>query len=201
MKNSESYNKWVETAYVLFAEEGPQNFSIKTLARQCNLPRTNFYYYFENKNELIDKVIEFHFETTAKIFNLELENRLHNLIPDLYVIVHEFKLGVQFTKQLFLNREKPACNIAYKKSIAISTDLILPKFIAFSKIDLPYENVKLLWNMLTDTWYCRINFNDYSVDYLCALYYEITDCIMPLIEKAAINGACHTILSTPLSKH
>ena len=80
MKNSESYNKWLKTAYALFAEKGPQNLSIKALAKQCGLPRTNFYYYFNNKEELIDKVIEFHFTSTIEIFNLELENRLHSSV-------------------------------------------------------------------------------------------------------------------------
>lgn len=81
MNNSDSYNKWLETAYVLFAEEGPQNFSIKALAKQCELPRTNFYYYFNNKEELIEKVIELHYKSTTEIFNLELEKRLHSFIP------------------------------------------------------------------------------------------------------------------------
>ena len=52
MKTSELYNKWIETAYALFAEEGPENLSIKALAKQCGLPLTNFYYYFDNKEEL-----------------------------------------------------------------------------------------------------------------------------------------------------
>lgn len=87
MNNSDTYNNWLETAYVLFAEKGPENLSIKALAKQCGLPRTNYYYYFEDKKELIDKIIELHFQTTTEIFNIELENRLHSFIPDLYVMV------------------------------------------------------------------------------------------------------------------
>ena len=167
----------------MFAEKGPQNFSIKVLAKQCGLPRTNFYYYFDSKEELIDKVIELHFKSTIEIFNLELENRLHSYIPDLFVIMHEFKLGVQFTKQLFLNRENPAYNKAYKQSVELSSDLTVPKFMAFLKIDLPLEAAKLLWYTLTDTWYSRLNFNNFSVDSLCELSHEVVDSIIPLIEK------------------
>ena len=104
MKTSVSYIKWLETAYIKFAEIGPNNLSIKSLAKQCDLPRTNFYYYFANKEELIEELIKLHFETTTKLFNTELENRLHSLIPDLYVISIDYKLGFQFAKQLFLNR-------------------------------------------------------------------------------------------------
>lgn len=183
MKNSDSYGKWIETAYQYFAEEGPLNFSIKNLAKQCGLPRTNFYYYFENKEELIDKVIEFHFKTTTEIFNLELENKLNCFIPDLYVIIYEFKIGIQFSKQLFLNREFPAYNNAYKQSVALSSDLIVPKFMDFFKLNLPSEVAKSLWFTLTDSWYSRVKFDDYSVDSLCELCYEIMDTVTPLIEK------------------
>ena len=183
MNNSDSYNKWLETAYALFAEEGPQNFSIKALAKQCELPRTNFYYYFNNKEELIEKVIELHYKSTIEIFNLELEKRLHSFIPDLYVVLYEFKLGVQFTKQLFLNRENSSCNKAYIQSVELSADLIVPKFMEFFKIDLPQESVKALWFIITDTWYSRISCNNFSVDSLCELCYEIMDSVMPLIQN------------------
>lgn len=183
MKNSESYNKWIEIAYLYFAAEGPDKITVMELAKQCELPRTNFYYYFENKEELINKVIELHFKSTTEIFNLELEKRLHSFIPDLYVIVHESKLGMQFTKQLFLNRENPAYNKAYKKGIALSSDLIVPKFMEFFKIDLPLEVAKSLWYTLIDAWYSRLNFDNYSVDSLCESCYEIMDSITPLMEK------------------
>lgn len=183
MRTSESYTKWLETAYVMFAEVGPQHLSIKSLAEQCDLPRTNFYYHFSNKAELIDKLIELHFQTTAELFNTELEKRLHSLIPDLYIISYDFKLGFQFAKQLFLNREEPAYNEAYKHGIALSSDLIVPKFKEFAKIDLPDESVKSIWFTVTDAWFSRVKFDDYSVDYLCALYYEIMDTLTPLIAK------------------
>ena len=183
MKTSESYTKWLETAYVLFAEVGPQNLAIKSLAEQCGLPRTNFYYYFANKEELIEKIIDLHFETTTELFNTEVEKRLHSFIPDLYIISYDFKVGFQFAKQLFLNREKPVYNKAYMHGIALSADLIVPKFKEFTKIDLPYESVKSIWFTVTDAWFSRVKFDEFSVEYLCELYYEIMDTLAPLIDK------------------
>jgi AcrR family transcriptional regulator len=78
MTNSDSYQKWIKSAYVLFAQEGPDNISVKALAKECGLPRTNFYYYFANKQELIEKLIEFHFNSTTEVFNKELEKRRKN---------------------------------------------------------------------------------------------------------------------------
>ena len=158
MKNQESYKIWIETAYRCFAEQGPENLSIMELAKKCGLPRTNFYYYFHDKIELIDKIIDFHFTSTTEIFNIELEKRLHSYIPDLYIIMFEYKIGVQFTQQLFKNREQEQYNEAYKKTMALSADLLVPEFMTFLKIDLPMEEGKLLWFTLADSWYSRLNF-------------------------------------------
>lgn len=183
MKNSKSYNRWIEAAYLYFAEEGPKNLSIMALAKLCGLPRTNFYYYFENKEDLIDKIIVFHFRTTTDIFNTELEKRLNSFMPDLFVITYEFKLGIQFTKQLFKNREHVKFNEAYKQTTALSADLIVPKFMDFLKIDLPFEAGKSLWFTLTDTWYSRINFENFTVDSLSEISYEVMASVIPLIKK------------------
>ena len=87
MQKTKSYNIWLETAYQLFAEEGPENLTINAIAKLCGLPRTNFYYYFNNKEEIIDAIIELHFQITTELFNEELKNRFDTFIPDLYVIV------------------------------------------------------------------------------------------------------------------
>ncbi len=199
MHTTESYQKWLQAAYRLFAEKGPENLSIKSLAKQCGLPRTNFYYYFENKKELIDKIIELHFQSTTEIFNIELNKRLKSFIPDLYEVLYDFKLGVQFSKQLFKNRENPRYNKAYKQGVALSADLIAPKFKNFFKIDLSLDAVKSLWLILTDTWYSRLSFNNFSVDSLCALCYEIMESVLPLIEQnIVIDSNSSSTFDTPV---
>lgn len=184
MKTSESYNKWLEEAYRFFAEKGPENLTVKALAKQCGLPRTNFYYHFDNKEDLIHKIIELHFSTTTKIFIVELEKRLHLYIPDLYVILYDFKLGLQFAKQLFKNRDNQKFNEAHVKGVALSADLIIPKFKAYFNIDLSDKEVKAIWFTVVDTWYSRLNFNNFTVDSLIASGLDVLNTITPLIEKA-----------------
>ncbi len=174
MTNSDSYQKWIKSAYVLFAQEGPDNISVKALAKECGLPRTNFYYYFANKQELIEKLIEFHFNSTTEVFNKELEKRLHTLIPDLYEILCDLKIGVQFTKQLFNNRENPLYDKAYRQTISLSSDILVTAFLSHTKIDLPIPLAKTLWFTLTDSWYSQICFNDFNVESNIALYQELT---------------------------
>ena len=59
MKKNNSKSKWIESGYFLFAESGP-NISIKKLAKIAGLPRTNFYYHFKDKEDLIDSIIQLH---------------------------------------------------------------------------------------------------------------------------------------------
>lgn len=184
----ESYNVWLHSAYKLFAENGPENFSVKEVASQCGLPRTNFYYHFDSKDELLDKTIELHFQSTTEIFNAELSKRLNVFIPDLYVVLHEFKLGLQFAKTLFKHRDIPKYNTAYIKGVALSADIIVPKFKEFFSINLPDEQAKELWYMICEAWYSRLNFNKYSVEYLIDSCYEIVSTIIPLIEQRNPKG-------------
>lgn len=180
---SKSYNQWLETAYQIFAKKGPDSLTIKGLSETCELPRTNFYYYFDNKEDLIDKLIRLHFETTTQLFNEALRKRLHSYIPDLYIILYDFKLGLQFSYQLFKNRDILKYNKAYKKGVALSNELILPKFKSFFKLDLPDETILALWATVVDTWYSRVNIDELSVDNMISLCYEIMDSILPLVEK------------------
>ena len=183
MKSSESYNKWLEAGYHFFAERGPDNISIKALAEHCELPRTNFYYYFNDKGDFIDKIIEVHLSTTVELFNQELIIRFHTYIPDLYVILFDFKLGLQFAKQLFKNRDLPKYNKAYNAGVILPAEFILPKFKRFFKLDLPDKTVMFLWVTLVDVWYSRLNFDNITVDDMISLCYEIMDSILPLVEN------------------
>lgn len=198
MNKSESYIVWLETAYKLFAEKGLVNFSVKEVAKLCGLPRTNFYYYFDNKEDLLDKIIELHFHTTIEIFNNELRKRFKVYIPDLYEIVYDFKLGIQFTKNLFKHRDIPKYNNAYIKGTELSVDLILPKFKAFFNIILPDEQVKQLWFTVVDTWYSRLNFDNYSVEYLIKSCYEVMDTIIPLMQHTDKQITAYQALDTPV---
>lgn len=198
MNTSDSYKLWLETAYKLFAEKGPEIFSVKEVAKLCGLPRTNFYYYFDNKDDLLDRTIELYFQTTTEFFNVELCKRMKTYIPDLYLIVYDFKLGVQFTKMLFKHRDIHKYNIAYIKGVALSADIIIPKFKMFFNINLPDKEVKQLWFTVMDTWYSRLDFSNYSVDYLCESCYEIMDTLKPLIKLANKQNIERFALDTPV---
>lgn len=183
MKRSESYNKWLEVGYYFFAEKGPENLSIKALAEQCELPRTNFYYHFNDKGDFIDKLIEVHISSTIEVFNQELTTRFHSYIPDLYVILFDFKIGLQFAKQLFKNRDNLKYNKAYNAGVILPAEFILPKFKRFFKLDLPDKTVMILWTTLVDAWYSRLNFDNATVDEMISMCYEIMDSILPLVEN------------------
>ena len=105
-------------------------------------------------------------------------------------------MGIQFAKQLFKNREDPKFNEAHKKGVALSADLIVPKFKKYFKISMPNEKAREVYLTLADVWYSRLNFDDYSVNSLCQLSLEIWDSISPLTGKMKLDS--HTSLDTPV---
>ncbi len=166
MNRLELYDKWITTAYQMFAEKGLEGFNVKNIASRGGLTRSSFYYYFENKDDLIDAVIEYYFDVVIRDINITFQERLVSFLPDFYDIVFEFSEAIQFTKQLFRNKESEPYTHAHKQGIALTAEYIVPEFKAYLKIDLETNEVKELWYTLADAWFSRLDFNDYSVQTL-----------------------------------
>ena len=45
------------------------------------------------------------------------------------------------------------------------------------------DEIMPLWETITDTWYCRINFDDYTAESLSHLAKEIISTVFPLIQQ------------------
>lgn len=180
MKKKKLSQVWIEGGYTLFAENGPDSFSVRDLANYCNLPRTNFYYYFEDKNDLINHVIDYHFQIND-LFIDELQNNFDNYIPDLYEILFKFELGLKFAKQLFKNRELEKYNHAYNKGMYSSIPFLIPKFKEYFKIDLEGDELLEFWYTVSDAWYSRLHFQNCSVKYLIELCFEVMNSMKPLL--------------------
>ena len=96
MKSKQNtYQRWLEAAYGQFADVGPDHLNVNALSRKTGLPRTNFYYYFPDKEDLIEQLLKAHLDLSL-VDESELENRLKVLIPDLYDILSGFKTGIKF---------------------------------------------------------------------------------------------------------
>ncbi len=119
MKHSDTYDKWIVEGYKYFSEVGPQVFSIKELSEKTGLARTSFHYYFENKDDFFDQLIEYHMEEVRKFGELATQN-LSNVTESIAHAMETLSAGILFHVQLFMHRHIPKFNRGYLKGHEIN---------------------------------------------------------------------------------
>ena len=187
--NSGSKQKWLETGYKLFGEYGPGGLNIKLLSEKAGLPRTNFYYHFADKDDLVEQLLVMHTQI-IDVFHDELEKQFNVFIPDLYRFCSLHKEGFMFHRQLFLNRNDPRFNIVYIRGISTGSPIIIPKLKDYYRLDVPYSVAESLWTTVTDTWYSRLDFDKFETEYLCELTEDIMKTILDFARKKLfVNSA------------
>jgi len=175
-KEKNNARKWIEGAYSHFADVGPEQLNIKKISEITGLPRTNFYYHFPDTDILVAQLLNFHVDISKK-YEEELQQKLHMFIPDLHRILNSFKTGVKFHCQLFKHRSDVRFGYIYNSLNSSSADIILPVFRDYYKLTVSDPALKALWETLTDSWYSRLDFEDFSPESLA----ELSDSIMQSI--------------------
>lgn len=56
--NSGSAEAWLSAAYTLLTQQGVEAVKVMTLAKQLNVTRTSFYWYFTNRESLLESLIQ-----------------------------------------------------------------------------------------------------------------------------------------------
>ena len=177
MKKNETHSKWIQAAYQEFAEFGP-DFSLKSLSARADLPRATFYYHFLNKEELISELLACHRRINDE-FQTELRN-IKRLIPDLYEMLYPHQTSLKFHKQLQKNSHIPKYNDLYVASNKDSINTLLPNIKEYFGFEAADKEIFKFYNTLTDTWYSRLDFSNFSVATMSALAEEIMGDVLKL---------------------
>jgi AcrR family transcriptional regulator len=175
-KEQNNERKWLEGAYIHFAEVGPEQLNIKRISEITGLPRTNFYYHFPDTDVLVSQLLNFHTDV-SKTYEEELRQKLHVFIPDLHQVLFSFETGVKFHWQLFKHRSDIRFGYIYNSVNSSSAELILPVFREYYRLNVSEPALKALWKTLTDSWYSRLDFENFSPESLA----ELSDSIMQSI--------------------
>lgn len=184
-KEINNERKWIEGAYGHFAEVGPERLNIKRIAEITGLPRTNFYYHFPDTDTLLTELLNFHVGI-SKEFENELQKKMKEFIPDLYRILCSFKTGIKFHWQLFKHRSDIRFGYIYNTANSSSADIILPVFRDYYELTVSDSALRALWKTLTDSWYSRLDFEDFSPESLAELADNIMQSILTFNRETAI---------------
>ncbi|WP_321372875.1 TetR/AcrR family transcriptional regulator [uncultured Draconibacterium sp.] len=154
--------KWLNEGYKQFAKYGPDKLSINNISRAVGLSRASFYHYFGEVNIFIDELLEMHWNISEE-FKETGKKRCKNLIPDLYNLLAEYPIPLQFGLQLFHHRHQPQLNLLFIKSYeAISQAFALELFAKSLKLNACDVTVSDLWITVGEAWYSRIDPEDLS---------------------------------------
>lgn len=112
--SNDAYTSWVSKGYEHFSEFGPTQMSIRKISKEIKLPRTSFYYYFENQSEYLKELEMKHKEDVSDFFQ-ELERREAYSCSEFFRVLEKYSLILKFQNQLFKNREEDSCNELFLK--------------------------------------------------------------------------------------
>lgn len=124
MKQINTYPKWIEIGYELFALEGESGIQIERLARIINLNKSGFYHYFDTKENYFDHLMDYHLKLADGI---KTENHTSKYFdPDFLNLMVKNKTFFLVQMQLFLNKHTVLFKETFNKASAKYLRDIIP---------------------------------------------------------------------------
>ena len=182
-KNGIVKKKWLEVGYRDFALDGPDKLSVNQMAKKIGASRSSFYHHFAEVDLFVDELLSYHWNMCQK-YNEVGRNSCKSLIPDLYKILAQYPIPLQFSRQLFLNRHIPRYDYVFRKSYETSAHIfVLELFADQLGLQLPESDLNYLFLTLGEAWYSRLNPQDLSADTLQGHAEDILQNLMTLIDS------------------
>jgi len=153
---------WLEKGYEHFALNGPKNLSINKVSKMTGLSRASFYHHFGDISIFIDELLALHWQI-IEAFIKEGKEKCKQLIPDLYDLLEQNPMPLQFALQLFHHRGTPEFNFLFIKCYeAIAKGFTLELFADYFKLIQTKADIFHLWLTLGEAWHSRIDPNNLS---------------------------------------
>ena len=158
MSANNAYDKWITGSYQYFSETGPEKFSIKELSQKLGLSRTSFHYYFENKEDFFDHLIDHHLDEVIRFGKLAVKNT-QNTTQSIMKAMEELSTGMKFHVQLFIHRKNPKFDKAYLKGHEINfNNGILDWFLDQFELKMTREAGKKAYLIFADVLNSRLSY-------------------------------------------
>jgi len=178
-----TYNIWVEKGYEHFGLYGPDHLSIKQISEELGISRTTFNYYFKNKLDFIEELINHHYDLHRQFCEAGKLN-CKKYVPDVHQLLLLFPAGLKFHKQLFNHKHIALYNEVYKKCNENAAQaFVIRLYIDYYKLPLKFEDAAQLHESLVETWYSRLNIDELTIEKLVASTEEIMSSLLLLIEN------------------
>jgi len=105
---------WIEKGFTIFANNGPHNLKIETLAKLVDKSKSSFYHHFADLEFFIEALLKHHEKRSLEIANL-MQN-CKNINPDLINLILTLQDDILFQRQLRIHRNIPAFKNCFEKT-------------------------------------------------------------------------------------
>jgi AcrR family transcriptional regulator len=174
---------WLEEGYRQFALYGPDNLNIKKISEAIDTSRASFYHYFGDIDVFTEELLAMHWGIVDN-FNKTGKSTCQKLFPDLYNLLAEHAIPLQFSMQLFHHRSNPAFNYLFIKTYEASAKIfLLNLFVKQFALNKTESEVYDLWVTVGEAWYSRLTKDDLSASTLQKHAEEIMDTVIKFAES------------------
>lgn len=174
--------QWIEKGYEHFALYGPENLSINQLSKEIGTSRASFYHHFGDLDNFINELLDMHWQISQQ-FNFIGKKECKNFYPDLYVLLEQNPIPLKFSKQLFINRNKPSYNYLFVKAYNESSKIFMLKL--FSK-QFGLKNNEETYNLYTtvgESWYSRLDTTDLSAKTMQQISKDVMNSVLKFVSS------------------
>jgi|SRR5882762_3149705 len=180
MEKAKNSTAWIEEGYNLFAHEGLGGIQVERLARILQLNKSGFYHYFGDVEVYCEELLKLH-EIKANLY-FDAVREAKRIDPDYFQILIDFKVAAMFHTQLTRMPNKPLYyNLARK--IDQEEDIVLRQlWCAYLGVENEPDLAMRYFNIVRDTFYARISFENMNVPFFRELLGEAKEVINALTE-------------------
>lgn len=167
MRNKEllksAYDQWITKGYEHFSDLGPDKLSIRKISVDLNQPRTSFYYYFENQDEFLNELLIAHWDRVSDLLDIAGSSDI-STCTELFKLLEDFPIALNFQNQLFKNREVEAYNQLFLKVYNALFEKVIAR-IVYETYDtnLSKEKLRDLMLFTAEVWFSRLYSKDNTI--------------------------------------
>lgn len=148
---------WILKGYEHFAKVGPINFSVKKVSEENKISRTTFNYHFKSQDEFFDQLYSIHLDYNKSIIE-QAKQHIKQYNPDLYTVLYQYPIQLQFQLQLFNHRFYPEIDKKYMSCIKLYTDnFFIRSFTDHYNLEVSLADAQDIHEVFFDVWYSRLN--------------------------------------------
>jgi AcrR family transcriptional regulator len=199
MPKSNVNQSWIESGYLLFAQDGLYGLQVERLARIMNLNKSGFYHYFGNHDAFLEELMKHHVWVAGSM--ADDMSKIKQFDPEFIHVLLKYTTTVMVHMQLVCNRQHDLCKVYYTKVNDLVDAASLPSWAEFIGIPHNQELARRYFDQARDMFYTRITPDRMNEEYLKDLIYDVRELVQELTQEKHLNRGTVWISSGRDSTH